>query len=311
MGKQNQYFPQSVSYPGETLEEKLQEIGMGPKEFAIRTGKPEKTITAVLNGTSSITSDMAIQFENVLNIPAHFWLNNQLSYDEYNARIKRQSEIAGAIVWANRFPFGQMAKYGWVKTSRIAEEKVEILFKFFGVASQTAWVNYYFGKKLLLNFRISLKHTNEPYAVSAWLRQGEILAGKMRVNGFDEKKFRTNLKSIKDLMTNQPDNCLLKLQNLCSHAGVKVVFTPCLPKAPIYGSTRWINDTPLIQLSDRFNRNDHFWFTFFHEAGHILLHGKKFISIENIAFDDIDTCKEKEADDFAESWTSSSIRILR
>ena len=43
----NQYFPQSVSHPGETLEEKLQEMGMGPKEFSIRTGKPEKTIFAI------------------------------------------------------------------------------------------------------------------------------------------------------------------------------------------------------------------------------------------------------------------------
>ena len=38
----NQYFPQSVAHAGETLEEKLNELKMNPKEFAIRTGKPEK-----------------------------------------------------------------------------------------------------------------------------------------------------------------------------------------------------------------------------------------------------------------------------
>jgi addiction module HigA family antidote len=86
----NQYFPQVVFHPGDTLEEKLQEMGMGPKEFAIRTGKPEKTIIAVIKGESSITADMAIQFESVTKIPAHFWMNSQRLYDEFVAREKRK-----------------------------------------------------------------------------------------------------------------------------------------------------------------------------------------------------------------------------
>ncbi len=61
MATKNQYNPQSYPPPGETLEEKLQEIGMGPKEFGIRTGKPEKTIYAIIKGESSITAEMAVQ----------------------------------------------------------------------------------------------------------------------------------------------------------------------------------------------------------------------------------------------------------
>ena len=76
MPNRNQYIPQSVSHPGETLEEKLKEMGMGPKEFAVRTDKPEKTIIAVMKGESSITADMAVLFEGVTKIPAHFWLNS-------------------------------------------------------------------------------------------------------------------------------------------------------------------------------------------------------------------------------------------
>lgn len=93
MAKQNQYFPSVVFHPGETLLEKLEEMGMGPKEFALRTGKPEKIITAILKGDSSITPDMAVQFENVTKIPAHFWMNHQIGYDEYIAREKRQALI--------------------------------------------------------------------------------------------------------------------------------------------------------------------------------------------------------------------------
>jgi HTH-type transcriptional regulator/antitoxin HigA len=89
MATKNQYFPQSHPHPGETLQEKLNEMGMGPKEFAIRTGKPEKTIIAVLKGQSSITPDMAVEFENVTKIPANFWMNHQRSYDEYTSLISR------------------------------------------------------------------------------------------------------------------------------------------------------------------------------------------------------------------------------
>ena len=89
----NQYIPQVVFHPGETLAEKLEEMGMGPKEFAVRTGKPEKTISEILNNKSSITPEMAVQFESVTKIPARFWLNRQRSYDEYMARKKRKRMI--------------------------------------------------------------------------------------------------------------------------------------------------------------------------------------------------------------------------
>ena len=100
MTKQNQYFPQSLPHPGETLAEKLEEMGMGSEEFAIRVGKPEKTIIAVLNGKSAITPDMAIQFENVTKIPAHFWMNSQRGYDEYLAGKKHNQVLEDVIEWA-------------------------------------------------------------------------------------------------------------------------------------------------------------------------------------------------------------------
>jgi addiction module HigA family antidote len=85
--KANQYLPQTVSHPGKTLNSKLKELKMGAKEFAVRTGKPEKTISHVLAGESAITTDMAVSFEEVLNIPAQFWLNRQNQYDEAIARL--------------------------------------------------------------------------------------------------------------------------------------------------------------------------------------------------------------------------------
>jgi len=80
---------------------------------------------------------------------------------------------------------------------------------------------------------------------------------------------------------------------------VAVVFTPNLPKAPISGATRWFHNKPIIQLSGRYRTNDHFWFTFFHEAAHIILHGKKDIFLENVEGTLTDQTKEEEANAFA------------
>lgn len=88
-----------VYHPGETLDEKLQEMGMGVKEFATRVSKPEKTIIAVLTGKSSITPDMAVAFEMVTKIPAHMWLRLQKSYDEF---IARQEAEEFAALWMSK-----------------------------------------------------------------------------------------------------------------------------------------------------------------------------------------------------------------
>lgn len=305
MATLNEYFPQEVLHPCETLNEKLEELGMSRKEFALRTGKPEKTIIAVLKGESSITSEMAILFENITRIPAHFWINKQARYNEYKARLKRKQDVENAEEWTKRFPYAEMAKNDWVPKTRILNEKTINLFEYFGVSTHEAWENLYMKSKLKVAAYASLIHTQEPEAISAWLRQGELQADQIEAPEFNKKEFQNVLPKIKTIMANHPIDFFSQLQDLCLQAGVKVFYTPKMPKAPISGSTRRIKDTPVIQLTARYRQNDRFWFTFFHEAGHILLHGKKYISLENVNFSEADPVKEQEAHNFAEDWTFS------
>ncbi len=305
MAKQNQYFPQSRPHPGITLAEKLEEMGMGAKEFAVRTRKPEKTISAVLNGKSSITSDMAIQFEQVTQIPAHFWMNSQRKYDEFLARKKYEETINTATAWAQLFPLTQMIKSGWIARVTSIQEKTTELLRFFGFADHQAWEEYYYKQQLKVAFRISLAQTQGAHAISAWLRRGELQAERLPVKAFDKKQLESSLPEIKSLVATQPEDFFSRLQAICVGAGVKVIYTPCLPKAPINGATRWINDTPLVQLSGRHKRNDIFWFTVFHELAHILLHGKKDIFLEEVDYQGKDMEKEQQADNFAADYLLS------
>ena len=298
----NQYFPQSVPHPGETLAEKITEMKMGPKEFAVRTGKPEKTIIAVLNGNSSITVDMAVIFENVTKISANFWINHQKGYDEFIARKKRKQEFEKDKNWAKKFPLQEMIKLGWLTSNSTIEEKTLSLLSFFMLSSHTAWENYYCNQQLKVAFRISLAKTNAPYAISAWLRQGEILAEQFKMAQYSSKKFKLLLPKIQSLTSQTKEDAFATLQNLCAKVGVTVVLIPSLKKTAISGATRWIKNSPCILLSENLKRKEDFWFTFYHEVGHILLHGKKEIFLEKVAYSDWQVEKEEEADDFARKW---------
>ena len=128
---------------------------MGPKKFALRTGKPEKTISAILNGGSAITPDMAVQFENVTRIPAHFWMNHQRGFDEFVAREKRQAVIEQAVEWAKKFPLAEMIKKQWLPQAATIQEKTMEMLAFFGFSNHTAWEDYYFKQQLKVAFRIS------------------------------------------------------------------------------------------------------------------------------------------------------------
>jgi HTH-type transcriptional regulator/antitoxin HigA len=299
----NQYYPDVVFHPAITLNEKLEEMGMSRKEFALRTGKPEKTIIAVLKEESSLTPEMAILFENVTQIPASFWIKKQARYNEYIARKKQNRAIADAEQWTKEFPYAEMAKQNWVPRTRKTEEKTINMLSYFGVASHKAWEKLYVEKELKVAAYTSLKQSHHPHAISAWLRKGELQAQKIEAPPFDLKKLKGNIPLMRRLMVEQPVDFFEKLKALCLEAGVILLFTPKLPKVPLSGSTRWLSNTPLIQLTARYKRNDNFWFTFFHELGHVILHGKKYISLENVDFAASDPDKEEEAHQFAVAYT--------
>lgn len=313
MTKTRQFFDSAklpvVYHPGETLEEKLQELGMSVKEFATRVSKPEKTIIAVIKGKSSITPDMALSFEMVTRIPADMWLRHQKRYDEFNARKRHEEILREGVSWANKFPLDEISQLGWLEnfssTSGRQKDVVETLCSFFGVSSPKGWEDFYINQRLRIAFRITLAESCDPYALSAWLRQGEIQATDVTTTTkYTSNVLKRNLIYISNLKKSDAGNLNIKetLTSLLANSGIKLIFTETLSSAPVKGCTRYIYGIPCIQLADYFESTDEFWHTLFHEIGHILLHGKKDIFIENIDYTNKCPQKEKEADEFALQW---------
>ncbi len=294
-----------LSPPGDTIQETIDTVGMSQSELAERMGRPKEKINDIIKGREPITTATAFQLEKVLGISASFWINREKEYRKELFELEQEEFLEQCKDWLDMFPVNDMRKMGWLPNTREKNVLAESTLKFFGVASPDEWERIYVDKEVSVAFRVSLANTKSPHAVSAWLRMGELQSKDISLNSFDKKLFKESLAEIKELAFKMPANFAESIQDICAKCGVAVVYTQNLPKAPISGATRWFHNKPIIQLSGRFRTNDHFWFTFFHEAAHIILHGKKDIFLENLEGADFDSDKEKEADNFASRYLLS------
>ncbi len=294
-----------ISSPGDTLAEHLEYTAMTQTELAERMGRPKKTINEIIQGKAQITPETALQLERVVGIPADFWIERERRYRLQLAEINEAEKRITYAEWAKKFPCKEMKAKGWINFDGNVTNAINALLSFFNVASPDVYENFYHGQVYATAYRMSEKNSKDPYSVAAWLRQGERQAELLQVPNFDRKAFEATLQEIKKLVISGNDDFFPVLQELCCKTGVKVVHTPCLPKAPLHGSTRWVKGNPLIQLSNRLNRNDIFWFTFFHEAAHILKHNKKDVFVEGMEYSCDGKEKEAEANAFAEECLMS------
>jgi hypothetical protein len=122
------------------------------------------------------------------------------------------------------------------------------------------------------------------------------------LSGAQKGEFAVDLKhlfrQIRSLTTKEPPVFEPEMKRLCAESGIAIAPVKELPKTRLSGSTFWLNgEKAVIILSLRYKRNDHFWFTFFHEAGHVLLHSKKGVIINGYSLSG--SVQEDEANTFA------------
>lgn len=291
-----------LSPPGDTIQETIENIGMSQVELAERMGRSKEKLNDIIKGREPITMKTAILLDRVLGIPVSFWMEREREYRIELANIEQQEFLAQGIDWLKQFPVSVLRNMGFLPDTKNQTDLVDALLRFFGVASPVQWQNIYLEEAVGAAFKISLANTQSPHAISAWLRIGELKTSAQNLPEFDKIGFTNTLDDIKSLVINQPEDFKDQLQLLCAKCGVAIVYTSCLPKAPISGATWWKGKNPIIQLSGRYKSNDSFWFAFYHEAAHIIKHGKKEIFLEDLQGTPVDEEKEKEADLFAQKY---------
>lgn len=174
------------------------------------------------------------------------------------------------------------------------------ILDFFGVDSE--YEVFETSEKQAALFRTQNKMEVDSINLHAWLRRGELDFNALNLPDYNEKDLMTWIE-LKEWMSHIEDIDYFKsLPTIFSHFGIGLVFIPSLPKT-VYGAIRWINERPLIQISDRGHDLISCWFTLFHELGHAIKH--KNIEIYEGEINESKSKqnkREKEANKFANEY---------
>ncbi len=252
--------------PGSVLEEEIEYRGMTQKELAARMGRPTQVINEIVRGKKAITHDTASELQKALGVSAQFWVNMETAYRMTLARQKHREALEAETDALKKFPVNLMQKRGWIPGHSKLADKVLAIQEFLGIASLNN-----VEQTLAASFRITGGGNYSHEALAVWLKQGEVLGEKIETESFDRTVFEGSLPRIRGMTTMPQQEFMPKLTEICASAGVAFVVVEELPKSGANGVARWLTpDKALIQLSLRWRWADIFWFTFFHEARHLL-----------------------------------------
>jgi HTH-type transcriptional regulator/antitoxin HigA len=255
--------------------------------------RPAQAINEIARGTKEITPETAIQLERVVGVPAHIWLGLETEYRHTKARLEDRQRLEEEAVFAEKFPCEALTRLGWIPNTRDRTTRAEYLLTFFGVGSLRI-----VREAEAAAYRISRTKDASPEALAAWLRKGALEAQNVPTKPFNEQRLRAFLPELRRLTMETPSVFEPTLRQGLASCGIALILLPHLPRTHANGAARWISpDKAIIQLSLRGKWADIFWFSLFHEIGHLLLHGRRDVFIE---WDERDEDRqEREADDFA------------
>lgn len=294
MPKSHEFHPDWTSAPGDTIADILAECDLSLIEFAQRMGHTPEQARVLLQGRATITIGIARQLEQVLGASVEFWMSRDFQYRRDIATLQSADEE-----WLTELPVGDMIKFGWLKQVPHPSEEMAACLRFFNVPSVSIWRQAYADVQDMVAFRKSPSFDSRPAAVAAWLRQGEIECEAIECTPWVPKRFEEALSSIRSLTREKdPSRFILELRRRCASSGVAVAVVRVPNGCRASGATRFLSrNKALLLLSFRYLSDDQFWFSFFHEAGHLLLHGEKGFFLEGI--DAPTTIEEQEANEFA------------
>jgi addiction module HigA family antidote len=258
-----------ASPPGETLAETLEAMGLTQTELARRMGRPIKTINEIVQGKAALTADTALELERVLGIPASFWNGLESNYREHLAREKASQRLEVDETWLSQLPIKAMQNRGWIPKITEKRKLTEELLSFFGCANVESWKNTWASPQVA--YRKSEKLQSHAESLAAWLCKAEHEGRKQQCGVFDAERFKDALERLKKVTLQPACEWVNAIRRECNAVGVAYVILPELPKTPVSGATRQLNDDCVIIVqTGRYKDDGHFWFTFFHEARHVL-----------------------------------------
>ena len=254
--------------PGATIKEQLNDRGMSQKEFSARMDMSEKHISRLINGDVQLTSEVAVRLEMVLGVPAKFWNNLEAIYREKLIKVEAENTMDKDEVLAKQLPYNQMSKFGWVPETRLMKERVINLRKYFEVVELSLLENRQITKIACRRLAITEKGD---FALIAWAQEAKRVARQTDTTHINIDKLVRVLPEIRSMTLETPAEFSAELKDKLAQCGIALVFLPHLQGSFLQGASFIDGKKIVIGLTARGKDADRFWFSLFHELGHILL----------------------------------------
>ena len=249
--------------PGEFLLEELEARGWSQVDLADILGKDSKTVNEIVLGKRRVTPDMARLLSQALGTGANVWLNLENAYQLYRAERSspEDGDVARRSELYQKYPVREMIRRGWIDHT----ENVDVL-----ESQLESFCTRHFEYVI---------RTREVEGVvplqSVWLHRTRHIAKKMQVGSYSQAKLRKALHDLRPLLVAAEE--IKRVPEILRNAGVRFLVVEALPGSQIDGACFWLDAKfPVVAVSLRFDRIDHFWFTLLHELHHVLQgHGKR------------------------------------
>ena len=263
-------------HPGSYLRDNLEALEMSAKEFAFRTGISERTMSDLLNEKGSVTFDIAIKLGNFFGTGPNLWQNLQTAWDEYQIETQKREEMANDYNLLKDYK-NYLTKNNIISSGDSKEALVEKARKFIGVN----FLSTLTGETMVASFKEQKGGNASTFAQNFWLAYALTEARKLEIKPYERTKLFCSIAKMRSLTKLRPYQFYPKLQQILGECGVRFVYIPYMPKSNIYGATKWLSsNSVMMAVSNRGERADTFWFTFFHELAHVLMQHKRYCLLQ-------------------------------
>lgn len=286
--------------PGEFIKEELESRGWTQEDLGEIIGRQPSIVSGLISGKRTVSASIATELAEAFGTTAQLWLNLQSAYDLYSES-RSDSAIARKARLFEKVPVKEITRRGWIQPSDNVEVLEDRVLQFMGITSLDEEPRLAYAAKRSTS-------TANPSQV-AWICRAKKIAQGIQANQFSQDLFQQTLLKLKQLRSNPED--IRHVPRVLAEGGVRLVIIESLPKGKIDGACFWLDEfSPVIVMSMRYDRIDHFWYVTSHECGHVenrdALNGPPVLDVDlvgdqAIPFED-KTEIEKRADLFAESF---------
>lgn len=263
-----EYNNKIAFHPGYYIKEIVEESGLTQEDFAKRLDTTPKNLSLLIRGEQSLSIDIAVKLSRMIGTSVIYWLNLQNTYDALIAEIKSEEELEKEKNILEHLVYKFFRdNYGLPDLPRQKNEQVRTLRTFLNVSTLSVLAK----KDMAVSFRNSTKDLTEANIIkaNAMVQIATNIALKIEAPRFDKKKFEEATKFALTLTRNHDDFYPL-IRKSFLESGVIFVIMPNIVGSKTNGATKKIGENIVLMVNDRRLNADSFWFTLFHEIGHII-----------------------------------------